>query len=310
MFRCLLNGAYKNGAHLQMDISRLCAIYFCFVGIATLNLALRSKRWISAPQLNFGLWVTCSESVCHSYGMNAPAYIHATRAFMITAVVLSCISFIGYFLSVCLPHIGSKSVLKMSGIPSCVAGCFAITAMGIFMGAVRTGHKLGKYHSATEILEGWVSGPFLFISVLWVYGDNYFFGLWVICVEKECTSFGMRAPAYIHATRAFLLMSTTSGIICSFFLFVGFYYSILGSVSLIVMSLVPSLLAVSWNLIGMATFTAVSTTQGFISGRWFSVAFFLGWTTVPLFVIVAALVFKLAVDERNRLSEEAPVTSR
>lgn len=35
---------------------------------------------------------------------------------------------------------------------------------------------------------------FALSSVLWVYSDMYFFGLWVICVEKVCTSFGMRAP--------------------------------------------------------------------------------------------------------------------
>ncbi|KAJ6663470.1 hypothetical protein lerEdw1_009549 [Lerista edwardsae] len=151
--------------YLTMEIAKLCGLLFGFAGLLLLIVAVFSNQWVTTEHYNFGLWTVCWNMTCHYHGVKtAAAYINATRFFASTAIALSFIAFIGYFISFYSPHIGSVSVLKMSSIPSLLGGFSTMIAMTIFVTCVQKKLKDEKFYFSFGTDLAWPCSCFLVIS--------------------------------------------------------------------------------------------------------------------------------------------------
>lgn len=149
-----------------MDIAKLCALLFGFGGLLLLTVAMFSNQWVMTEHYNFGLWTVCWNMTCHYHGLKTAAYINVTRVFTLTAIVLSFVSFIGYFVSFYLPQVGSVSVLKMSSIPNLLGGFSTMIAMTTFVTSVQKTLKDEKFYFSFGTDLAWPCCCFLVISGL------------------------------------------------------------------------------------------------------------------------------------------------
>ncbi|XP_060113664.1 protein NKG7-like [Heteronotia binoei] len=111
-------------------------------------------------------------------------------------------------------------------------------------------------------------------------------GLWQMCRDNACGSFGMNVLAYIHVTRAFLLIAMVAGAVSFFGLCASFFYTHVGSISIKVLVVSASFVAGVCSMTAMSTFTGVYSQQ-FPYG-W---SFAIGWTSSPLFLLTGGLAW-------------------
>nr|XP_056702353.1 lens fiber membrane intrinsic protein-like [Euleptes europaea] len=136
-------------------------------------------------------------------------------------------------------------------------------------------------------------------SDYWITFGTDSVGLWRLC-SGICLSFSMDVDAYIHATRAFLLMGMFAGAASFFSLCASFYRPKIGSISTAVLAVLASIAAGVCSLIAMASFTGVSVARYMGPGENFGWSFGLGWASFPLFLITGGLAYMLV----HRTTEE------
>ncbi|XP_053124575.1 protein NKG7-like [Hemicordylus capensis] len=116
------------------------------------------------------------------------------------------------------------------------------------------------------------------------YGWSFALG-WVSCIL-------FLIAAYVHATRAFLVIGVIVGALACFALGAIFSRPKIASYSLAKVAAIASFAASISILIAMASFTGVSG-----SHQLYGWSFGLGWVSFPLFIITGALAYKLHSQE-------------
>ncbi|XP_053122816.1 lens fiber membrane intrinsic protein-like [Hemicordylus capensis] len=112
-------------------------------------------------------------------------------------------------------------------------------------------------------------------------------GLWRVCSLLRCCTY-ISVRAYLHATRAFLVIGVIVGALACFALGALFSRPKIASYSLSMVAVIASFAASISILIAMAIFTGVTDSDH--SYGW---SFGLGWVSFPLFIITGALAYKL-----------------
>ncbi|XP_060114303.1 protein NKG7-like [Heteronotia binoei] len=153
-----------------MEHLQITACLFSFISLLLLIIALASDFWVvDLKNQHSGLWQTCRGDLCVRYGMNVPAFIHGTRAFMVMGMMAGTVSFFGLFTSFFRTHVGSISIKVITVSASIVAGVCGLIAMSTFTG-MYTNHtsELGKSFGWSFAI-GWVSSILFFKSGLLAY---------------------------------------------------------------------------------------------------------------------------------------------
>ncbi|XP_060114003.1 protein NKG7-like [Heteronotia binoei] len=133
---------------------------------------------------------------------------------------------------------------------------------------------------------------FLLITALasdyWIAAiDSSNSGLWKDCDFSMCIEYGMNVKAFIHATRAFLLMGMVAGAVSFFALCASFSHAHIGSISIKHLAVSASFVAGVCSMIAMSTFTGKYRVKPSLA--WIGWSFGIGWASFPLFLITGVL---------------------
>ncbi|XP_044274713.1 epithelial membrane protein 2-like [Varanus komodoensis] len=153
-----------------MGCLRITAALCSMINLGLLLTALATDYWVTG-RFHMGLWNICNwRYECIRIGMDAKDYIHATRAFMVTAALPAAIAFFSLWFSCCCPRIGSLKLAKVAAIASFIAGVCTLLGMATFTGvhSEQYERKMGTWYEWSFGLA-WATVPLSLVTGILAY---------------------------------------------------------------------------------------------------------------------------------------------
>ncbi|KAM6427733.1 uncharacterized protein PHA67_002813 isoform 2-T2 [Liasis olivaceus] len=145
---------------VEMNALHISAAVCSCISLLFLLLALGSDSWIKNLATNIGLWKVCVSLICVTYTMDVvPAYLHATRAFLILGMIAGAVSFGGLCIMFSQSRIGNMSLSLVSCIASFTAALCVMIAMAVFTAKTDFPSQYGWSFGI-----GWASFPLYLIT--------------------------------------------------------------------------------------------------------------------------------------------------